>query len=218
MLLAAFGAALSFGLIILPDIRAVSADTPWPTPPPGPRPPVLRIVDDASIKFVEVPAIPGARSWVIPPSTMALPRFPPVPSFPFEASDGVRIIVDAGSTDTTVQLVYKPVPIVDAPPTGRFQEIRQVFDFTTFNHNGDRDTVKLLRPWVLEVPVPALTHPTDDPARFVLGHYIEGEGWETLVTNYLKNRGVLQARVLKMGRFAVLAEPSIIILSGTRPD
>lgn len=207
--LIAIGATLSCVLIVLTSAGPISAELPWPTPPPGPRPPIPNVIGDADIKAVDVP--PGGASWVILPLSMLVPRFPPVPSFTLSSPDGVRIISDAGSIDSTVQLVYESIlSITNVPQPGPQQELRKVFDLRAYDHRANQIVLELKRPWVLEVPIQGLKQPFEDPARFLIARYDENRGWIPLVTSYYRTRGILQARVLTVGRFAVLAEPRVI--------
>ena len=201
---------LSWVLIVLTDASPTSADVAWPTPEPGPQPQVPKVIGDADVQKVDVPPKPGA-SWVILPLAMLVPRFPPVPSFPVQSADGVRIISDAGSIITTVQVVYEPIsPTSKVPQPGPLQELRKVFDLRAFDHRGDPTVLDLRRPWVLEVPIRGLRETFEDPARFLIARYEDSRGWVPLVTSYHRDRGILQALVLKVGRFAVIAEPPVI--------
>ena len=201
-------AVLACGLMFLTDTGPASANDPWPTPPPGPRPPVPNVIEVSNIKPVEVPR--GATSWVIPPVAMFAPRFPPVPSNLFRSNDGVSILSDAGSITTTVQIVYQPVENWEGLPNSPLQEVRKVFDLRAFDHQAKQISLDLRRPWVLDVGLQGIAEDFDDPARFLIARYEEGIGWVPLVTSYRRNQGILQARVLQVGRFAVLAEPSVI--------
>ena len=200
------GIALSGVLIVLTYAGPISADVPWPTPPPGPRPPVPKVIGLDNIKPPgNVPL--GATSSVILPLWMPAPRFPPVPKFtPVKSPDGVRIISDAGSILETVQLVYLPLG-EDGPTTGPNQVLKMVFDLSAYDHQGNPISLDLRRPWVLEVPIQRLIKGFEDPARFLIARYEGNKGWMPLVTSYHRNRGILQARLLKVGLFAVLFEP-----------
>ena len=140
------------------------------------------------------------------PLAMQIPRFPPVPSSSFNASDGVTIVIDAGSIDTTIQLSYEPLPIGAVDPPGSGLELRKVFEIGTFDHRANRVSLTLQRPWVLEVPASGLTESFEDPSRLLLARYDKDEGWVPLVTSYYRDPGILQARILKVGRFAVMSE------------
>ena len=153
------GIVLSGILIILTNASLTLADVPWPTPPPGPRPAVPNVIGEADIKRVEVPQVANAVSWVVLPLAMSVPRFPPVPTSSFRSPDGVLIASDAGSIISTVQLVYQPVSLENAPSTAPHQELRKVFFLRTYDHRGKQVTPELLRPWVLEVPIQGLTQP-----------------------------------------------------------
>lgn len=200
---------LSYVLIVLANANPSSADNPWPTPPPGPKAPLPRVISEDNIKPVEVPQVAGATRWVILPLAMPIPRFPPVPSSTFQSPDGVQIVSDAGSINTTVQLTYAPVPVDEARAPHPHQELRRVFDIRVFDHSASRIDLELRRPWVLEVPVTGLTKSFENPARLLIARYDEGTGWVPLVTSYYASSGILQARVLQVGRFAVLAEPGV---------
>ena len=184
----------------------ISADSPWPTPPPGPQPPVPKVIDGRDIRPVQVSSVPGSAVWIVPPLAMVIPRFPPVPSSTFESPDGVRIIIDAGSLVTTVQLLYEPTQIGEAQSAGPRAELRKVFDLRAFDHQGKKTTLNLMRPWVLEVQGTGLLGPLDDPARLLIARYEEDRGWVPLVTSYHHAQDIFHARILKIGRFALLAE------------
>ena len=217
IVLVAVGILLSGGLVILNDERPLMADTHWPTPPPGPQASPAKVILEKDIKRVRVPAVPGAISWIVQPLAMSIPRFPPVPSSSFRSPEGVLIVSDAGWIDTTVQLVYEPVDLDDSRvrPPGSGQKLRQVFDLRAFDHRANRIDLKLLRPWILEVPVQGLTNAFEEPDILLLSRYDKDEGWVPLVTTYFLKRGVLQARVLTTGLFGIIAEPPI--LSGATP-
>ena len=123
----------------------------------------------------------------------------------------MRVISDAGSILTTLQLVYEPIPdLDDAPSPGPLQELRKVFDLRVYDHNANRTSPDLQRPWVLEVPVQGLTGALEDASRLVIARHVDGEGWMPLVTSYYIDRGILQARVLEVGLFAVVHEQKAI--------
>ena len=207
MSLATIGTVLSLILVVLASAGTTSADDPWPTPPPGPEAPIPRV--DTDIKPAPVPPVPGASSWVFPPLGMQVPRFPPVPSSSFQSPDGVTVISDAGSILSTVQLVYEPLSIEDAQSHITGQELRKVFDLRTFDHRANKLDPDLKRPWVLKVPVRGLTEAFEDPARLLLVRYDERDGWVPIVTAYHRNQGVLQALILEVGRFGVIAETGV---------
>ncbi len=199
-------AALSAVLLLLASTGPLSADTPWPTPPPGPEAPVPRIISSG----IQPVTLPGATSWVVLPQAMNIPRFPPVPSTQFQSPDGVRITSDAGSIVSTIQLVYQPIAIGDAPsPRGRL-ELRKAFDLNGYDIQGSRTELDLRRPWVVEIPVRGLTKTFEDPSRLLIARYEGDAGWVPLVTTHHLQREVLEARVLEAGRYGVLAETGII--------
>lgn len=141
---------------------------------------------------------------------MNIPRFPPVPSTQFQSPDGVRITSDAGSIVSTIQLVYQPIAIGDAPsPRGRL-ELRKAFDLNGYDIQGSRTELDLRRPWVVEIPVRGLTKTFEDPSRLLIARYEGDAGWVPLVTTHHLQREVLEARVLEAGRYGVLAETGII--------
>ena len=210
MALIAIGIVLSSLSVVLSSVMPISADVPWPTPPPGPRPSVPRVIGDADIKRVQVPLVTGAIPWVIHPISMPVPRFPPVPGFPFRSPDGVRLVSDAGSLLNTVQLIYEPIPITDAQAPGPQQQVRKGFDLRAYDHKTNPIALDLRRPWLLEVPTLGLTNSFEDPARLLIARYDDGWGWVPLVTHPQRDRGTLQARVLKVGRFGVLFEPRAV--------
>ena len=208
--MAAVGVALSAVLVALTNATPITADVPWPTPEPGPESPVPKIID-SNIKPVVVPAVAGAISWVILPLVMTVPRFPPVPSSSFQAPDRVSLTIDAGSIDTTIQLVYEPILLPDAPRPIAGQEVRKAFDLRTFDHEADPVTVNLRRPWVLEIPARVLTKSFEKPERLLVARYDKDKGWMPLVTSYHRDRELLEVRILKVGLFAVLAESGAIL-------
>ena len=205
--LAIVGLVLSAALAVLVKESPLFADVPWPTPPPGPeaRPPV--VIDPANVKAVQVPEVAGAASWVILPLSAPIPRFPPVPSSRIESPDGFRLTSDAGSIDSTAQLLYTPIPPDEGPASTKYQEVQKLFELKTFDHRANRTTLVLHRPWVLELPVRA---PYGDPTRLVIARHSKEQGWQPLVTSYHRSRGVLQARVLELGLFAILFEPRVV--------
>ena len=207
MSLATMGTVLSLILIVLTSAGTISADDPWPTPPPGPEAPIPRAETD--IKPAPVPAVPGASSWVFPLLGMQVPRFPPVPSSSFQSPDGVTVISDAGSILSTVQLVYEPISIEDAQSPISGQELRKVFDLRTFDHRANKLDLDLKRPWLLEVPARGLTEAFEDPARLLLVRHDARDGWVPLVTAYHRNQEILQALILEVGRFGVIAETGV---------
>ena len=200
--LAGFAVALSGAIIVLTNSMPISADTPWPTPPPGPQAPVPKVIDQPN----PVSTAAGETSWIIHPLAMQVPRFPPVPSATYRSPDGVAVISDAGSIDITLQLVYRSIDVDKAPMPDPRQELKKVFSLRAYDHQGDGITLRLRRPWVLQVPIRGLTEAFEDPARLLLAHYDQAVGWVPLVTNYHRSRGILQAWVLEVGQFAVLTE------------
>lgn len=209
--LAASGMSLALLVTLLGNTDHTFAEVPWPTPPPGPQPSIPRLVSSVEIQRVKVPLVPGATSSEIPPLAMELPRFPPVPSFPFEASDGVRVVSDAGSIMATLQIVYEPKSkLSDAPSTGPLQEVRRLFDLRIYDHRANRVSPDLQRAWVLEVPALGLSHSFEDPSRLIIARHEDNNGWVPLVTSYQPEKGLLQARILEFGLFAVIHESKAI--------
>jgi len=205
------GVALGLLVVLISNTWPTFAAEPWPTPPPGPQPSIPRVISQESIKRVSVPLVPGATSSEIPPLPMHLPRFPPVPGFHFEASESVRVISDAGSIRETLQLVYEPKPeLSDAPSPGSLQELRKVFDLRVYDHQASRVSPELLRPCVLEVVAQGLSRSFEEPSRLIIARYDGEKGWVPLVTNYHIDRGILQARILEFGLFAVIHESRAI--------
>ena len=199
------GLALSCALILITSSDPILADVPWPTPPPGPQAAAPNVIATGIVP-AQVPAVPGSTLWVIPPLAMPVPRFPPVPSSSFDAPDGVRITSDAGSIITTVQLTYEPVQIDKARPAVPGQELRKAFTLRAFDHEAGSIRLDLRRPLVLEIPVRDLTRSFETPDRLLIARYHDSAGWVPLVTHYHRSLGVLRARVLELGQFAVLAE------------
>ena len=203
--------ALMGAVAVLTDAGPIGADgQPWPTPPPGPRPPAARVVAEADIKRVEVPPVAGAGSAVVLPLSMPLPRFPRVPSANYDWSGGVRLTTDAGSVDRTLQLSFVPVDPDEAPQPPKHQLLRLAFDLRAFDHNAEEITPVLRRPWVLEIPTRGLTRAADDPARLLIVRHEGKDGWVPLTTTYHRSRGVLQARILRVGLFGVVMEPNVV--------
>ena len=204
------GFGLSLGILILTGAGLIWAQNPWPTPPPGPRPQVPTVIDDADITAVNIPSVPGATSWVVPPFAALLPRTPPVRSTRLDSPDGVSLLVDAGSIISTVQILYEPVPIEGAQPPGPRQELRRVFDLISFDHRAKNLELDLQRPWVLEVSASGLTESIENPARLILARYDDDNGWLPLVTTYHRNRLTLETRIIETGRYAAIFEPLIV--------
>lgn len=201
------GLGLSVTLAVLANGGQLLAEVPWPTPPPGPEARIPNVIDPASVNPVEVPQVPGAASWVILPLSAPIPRFPPVPSSSVESPDGLRLTSDAGSIDTTTQLLYTPVSLDESPGSTKYQEVQKLFELKAFDHGASRISLELHRPWLLELPVRASY---GDPTRLVIARYDKDRGWQPLVTSYHRSRGVVQAGVLELGMFAVLFEPRVI--------
>ncbi len=205
--LAVAGIVVSITLILLAHDGGIFADVPWPTPPPGPEAKLPNVIDPANVKQVDIPRVEFAISWLISPLAMPVPRFPPVPKSEVQSKDGLLLVIDAGSIDSTVQVVYEPLPLDKAPSSARHQEMLKAFDLQAFDHRAKRITLNLQRPWVLELPIRT---PYGDPSRLVIARYTADHGWLPLVTSYHQSRGILEARVLSLGRFAILSEPRIV--------
>ena len=198
------GLASVCSLVALLVINLASADSPWPTPPPAPLAPQPRIESD--ITPVPVPAVPGATSTVIQPISQGpVPLIPPLNSTTFDTQGHLKITIEDGSLDRTIQLTYAPVPADQAPSPIRLQQLVTVFDLKSFDAQGREIQSELLRPWIVEVPVSRLPAVSVDPSRLVLARFEEGR-WAPLVTSYFRDDNVLVARILKAGRFAILAE------------
>ena len=202
--LGALAASLAIVLALIGS-GLISADVPWPTPPPGPRPPDPRVIS-SGIKPANVPAVAGATLWLIPPLAVPVPRFPPVPSSEFDSPDGVRIVADAGSITSTVQVVYEPIPVAQAKPAAAGQGLRKVFVLRSYDHQADRVDLGMRRPWTMDVQISGLTESFEDPGRLLIARYDDSLGWTPLVTSYYRDSGILRARLLGMGTFAVISE------------
>ena len=185
---------------------------PWPTPPPGPKPSAPRVVAESDIKRIEVPSVAGAGVVVVLPLSMPLPRFPKVPSAVHEWPGGVHLTIDAGSVDRTLQLSLVPVDLDKAPKPRKHQLLRLAFHLRTFDHEAKEIELELRRPWVLEIPTRGLTQvpEAEDPARLLIVRHEGEDGWVPLTTTYHRARGVLQARILHVGLFAVVMEPNVV--------
>lgn len=192
------------GLVTLLIINLVSADSPWPTPPPAPL--VTRPKFEGNITPVDVPPVAGAVSSVIQPILQDfLPAIPPLNRVTFHSPDSLKVTIEAGSLDRTIQLIYVPVPLDQAVRPDRLQRLLRVFDLKPYDHRGREFQPELRRPWIMEVPVSKLPGPTGDPSRLLFARF-EGGRWVPLVTSYFRDDNVLVARILETGRFAILAE------------
>jgi hypothetical protein len=116
----------------------------------------------------------------------------------------VRLHIEAGSLPYTLQLVYEPVALEQLPsplPEGR---ALWAFALRAFDHEAKAVAPPLRRPWLLEVPAHGLKSGDGNPSRFLLAWYDEKRGrWVFLTTAYHTDRGVLSARLLAPGYFAV---------------
>lgn len=202
------GFALCFVLLVVTGTELVSAESHWPTPPPGPKPPAARVIDASNLKLPKVP--PGATAWVVHPLPLIVPRFPPLPSTQLDFPGGVQIISDAGSIFTTLQIVHEELAISESPDPGQLQEVRKLFDVRAFDHEGKGVTPDFRRPWRLQVATLGLTEGSEDPGRLLLARHDKDRGWVPLVTHYYRSQGTLQALILDVGRFAVLYERRVL--------
>lgn len=192
------------GLVALVITSLASADTPWPTPPPAPAAPFPSI--ESNIAPVAVPQVAGAAFSVVQPlPQLSIPAIPPLLNTTFEAPGHLTVIIEAGSLDRTIQLTYAPVPVDQVLQPGRLQRLVRAFDLKSYDHRGREFQPELSRPWIMQVPVSRLPGPFGDPARLIFVTLEEGR-WVPLVTSYYRDNNVLVARILKGGRFAILAE------------
>jgi hypothetical protein len=120
----------------------------------------------------------------------------------------VKITIEAGSLDRTIQLVYVPVapdhPSAEGRP-GRFQRVVWAFDLKSYDARGREFQPILRRPWVLQVSVAQIPGNPGDPRQLLFALYEEGR-WLPQVTSYFRSDNVLVSRILQTGRFAILAE------------
>ena len=164
------GTALGAVLIILIGIGVISAQTEnaWPTPPPAPAPQVPRTTASSDINLVNPPSGMGATAWVIDPIAALLPRLLPEITTELQTTDGLRVIAGAGSANRTVQMVYTPIPVGEAPQPYPGQDLRRVFDLQTYDHRGAKTTLALQRAWKLEVPILGLSENTENPSSLII--------------------------------------------------
>jgi hypothetical protein len=112
--------------------------------------------------------------------------------------------------DRTLQLSFVPVDLDEATQPPKHQLLRLAFDLRAFDHNAEEITPVLRRPWVLEIPTRGLTRLDETPARLLIARYDEKDGWVPLTTTYHRSRGILQARILRVGLFGVVMEPNVV--------
>ena len=213
VLYVAIGTALLTGLIVLLAGGLISANEhglAWPTPPPGPNPQIPRITNSNDIDLVNPPSVLGATVWIIDPIAALLPRFPPIFTTDLRTTDGLQIVVSAGSTDDTVQVVYEPIPLDEAPQPGPQQDLRRVFDLRAFDDRGNGIDLDLRRSWLLKITAQGLIQNVESPSRLIIARYNDGSGWIPEVTTYHRNSGLLEIRILEPGLFGVIMESSII--------
>lgn len=203
------------GLIAVPSAGVIQAQPPWPTPPPAPvlAPPVA--VPSAAIVAAPVPQVAGSVSSVVQPLFAgSLPRVPPLPKTVFSSAEldparQIKVHIEAGSILRTLQLVYEPVPIEKAPKVIPSQEVIRSFELRAFDHEANSIDPKIHRPWLLEVPLGELKELDVDPSTLLLANYLEDEKrWRFLVTSYYPHRDLVTTRILKVGKFALVADRS----------
>ncbi len=200
------GVVFFLGILAFLATPLVFSQPAWPTPPPAPRSPPPEIIPFDQITPVPVVTVSGAASAVIHPLLAgSVPRIPPLKDVTFESPDGIRLISEAGSLQRTVQLLYAPVPLDDAPQAGPNQQLLRTFDLSTFDDQASRVSPSLERSWLLEVPLEGLDLGSNHPTRLLLALYDpETQRWAPLVTSYFSKRGLLLARLLDVGLFAIL--------------
>ncbi|MFN3974874.1 MAG: hypothetical protein ACK4K2_06340 [Dehalococcoidia bacterium] len=187
------------------------AQPPWPTPPPQLAVPYPVIVPPDQVKGVETPPIPGATVWLLQPFPRGIiPRVPPLPSTLLssnETDQAQRILIrlEWESLPATTQLLYRPIPVSQAPAPPDGYRIRRAFALQAYDAQGRPFAPALRRPWVLRVPLAGLDSP--DPLRLFLARYREDTGrWQLLVTAYHTQSRLLETRLLELGRYALLEE------------
>jgi hypothetical protein len=192
------------GVVGLLIISLASADSPWPTPPPAP--PALPPTVERVTTPVVAPPVAGAVVRVIHPLPQgAIPAIPPLPATIFEAAGTLKITIEAGSLDRTIQLTYAPVAPDQAANPGRFQKVVWAFDLKSYDARGREFQPTLRRPWVLQVPVAQIPGNPGDPRQLLFARYEDGR-WLPQVTSYFRSDNLLVSRILQTGRFAILAE------------
>ena len=205
------GMALVMGIWAFLGAKGVFSDPPWPTPPPAPPAPRARIIPLGQITEVALPSVTGASSVVLHPiSGGPVPRIPPLRSVTFDSYQDVRLISEAGSLLHTVQVVYAPVSMSDAPSPDRHQILLRTFDLFAYDHQAKLVSPPLVRPWVLEVRLEELELGQAHPSQLLLARFdSQSKRWAPLVTSYFPSKGLLMAKILDVGRFAIMAEPML---------
>ena len=203
--------ALVTGIWAFPGAKGVFSDPPWPTPPPAPPAPRTTIIPLGQITEVALPFVTGASSVVLHPiSAGFVPRIPPLRSVTFDSFQDVRLTSEAGSLLHTVQVVYAPVSMADVPSPDRHQILLRTFDLLTYDHQAERVSPPLVRPWLLEVRLVELELGQAHPSQLLLARFdSQSKKWAPLVTSYFPGKGLLVANILDVGRFAVMAEPML---------
>ena len=160
---------------------------------------------ERAITPVVAPPVAGAVVRVIHPLPQSgIPAIPPLPSTTFDVAGHLKITIDAGSLDRTIQLMYVPVAPDQATRPDRLQKVVWAFDLKAYDARGREFQPTLRRPWVLQVSVDQLPNKGGDPRQLLYARYEEGR-WLPQVTSYYRNDNVLVFRILHTGRFAILA-------------
>jgi len=130
---------------------------------------------------------------------------PPINNVNFAAAGALRVTIEAGSRDRTIQLIFVPVAPGQAASPGRFQRVVWAFDLKLYEARGQELRSTLRRPWVIQVSLDQIDANLGDPRQLLFALYEEGR-WVPQVTNYFPNDRSLVFRMLHPGRFAILAE------------
>ena len=192
----------AIGALILGN--AVFAQQEWPTPPPAPRSAVP--IYETITTPAEAQSVQGAALWEIQPIPQGvIPIVPPVQGDTFQVPGQLRLTIEAGTLDRTLQLTYVPVPVQSLPTTRASQRPVKGFDLTFFNAQGQPIHPTINRPLILEISTDDLLPFGNDPNRLVFARFENGQ-WLPMLTSYFRTERQLVARLLKPGRFAVLTE------------
>ena len=103
-----------------------------------------------------------------------------------------------------IQFMYEPMSVEKIPPLNSDVTPIRAFSIATFDHRANPFMPQLIRPWLLEVPVPS---GASDPSKLLLFQYQDGsQRWTPLLTTWDKKSNVLATRLLSVGYFAVAIE------------
>ena len=199
---------VAIGLAAFRGTSPVFSDPPWPTPPPAV--PSGVVYAEEMIRVISTPAINSSSVVLHPIWGGHLPRIPPLRSLTFSSHQGIDVVMEAGSLLQTMQLVYSPVDMGEAPSTNRYWHLLKPFDLLAYDHRAEKLSLSLVRPWILEVRLEELELSQVDMSQLLIGRFdLEAEEWIPMVTFHYSSDGLLVSKILDVGRFAIMSETHI---------